>query len=313
MKIRFILISLCALTLLAIVSAILLSRRNQPSVAAVPGQQVFEVKGIIRALESDGKTVKIEHEEIPDYMPSMTMPFEVKEPRLLKNLKIGDAIEFKLVVTDDDSWIERVELLQSTPPNLAANSPSEDITTRDLNKIEIGESVPDFSLTNQNSQLISLKDFKSKAVLVTFIYTRCPIPNYCPLLSKNFAELQQRFAKEFPERVQLLSISFDPKFDTPEVLKRYSSQWSRDESNWTFATGSPEQIANVAEIFGAFYETQGAVINHDLRTALIAPDGKLIHVWKSNVWTPYEVQRMVREVLTGARDVATKAESAAKN
>jgi protein SCO1/2 len=313
MKLRFILISLCALTLIAIVSAIALNQRNQPVATAVPGQQIFQVKGVVRVLESDGKTVKIEHEEIPDYMPAMTMPFEVKEPTVLKNLEVGDAIEFKLVVTETDSWIDRVELLQSAPPNLTANSTSENSATRDLNKIDVGDSVPNFSLTNQNGQAVSLSDFKGKAILVTFIYTRCPIPNYCPLLSKNFAELQQRFAKEFPGRVQLLSISFDPKFDTSEVLKKYSAQWSRDESNWTFATGSPEQIANVAGIFGTFYETQGAVINHDLRTALISPDGKLIHIWKSNVWTPYEVQRMVRETLTGARDVAAKADSGRKN
>lgn len=302
MKTRWIISWLCAATLFAIGFAVVIFHRHQPVAAIVPGRQTFVVKGMIRALDSDDKTVRIEHEEIPDYMPAMTMPFAVKDTNLLKNLKVGEAIQFQLVITDDDSWISDIEKINESQLNFAAISKTEETAARDLNRIEIGEVVPTFSLTNQNGRAFSLSDFKGKAVLVTFIYTRCPIPNYCPLLSKNFAELQERFAKEFPEQFQLISVSFDPKFDTPAVLNEYSARWSPDEKTWTFATGSAEQIATVAGIFGAFYETKGTTINHDLRTALISPEGKLVHVWKSNVWTPYEVQRMVREILTGSRD-----------
>lgn len=311
MKTRIVLILFCAATLLAIASAVVIARKSHPIAAGIPGEQTFDVKGIVRGLESDGKTVNVEHEEIPDYMPAMTMPLEVKEPRLLQNLQVGDSIEFQLVVTEDDSWISRIKRLEAGWQSAAATTKSS--ATRDIVKTEIGEVVPNFSLTNQNGQLVSLHDFRGKAVLMTFIFTRCPIPNFCPLLSKNFADLQQRLSKEFPGRFQLMSVTFDPQFDTPEVLKSYSSHWSRDESNWAFATGSPDQIAGVAESFGAFYETQGATINHDLRTALISPEGKLVHVWKSNVWTTYEVHRMVRETLTGARDIASRPESLRKN
>ena len=116
-------------------------------------------------------------------------------------------------------------------------------------------------------------------------------------MSKNFGSLQERLEKQFPGKFQLLSVSIDPAFDRPEVLKNYASRWSKMEETWTFATGTPEQIDGVGTLFGLVRESAGGLINHDLRTALIAPDGKLVHVWRSNVWTPYEVQRRVEEVL----------------
>jgi protein SCO1/2 len=101
-------------------------------------------------------------------------------------------------------------------------------------------------------------------------------------------------------------VSIDPRFDTPEILADYAKRWSQDDATWTFGTGSPEQIESLSAALGLTVEPMGGLINHDLRTALIAPDGKLVHVWKSNVWTPYEVQRLVRETLTGQRDIASR-------
>ena len=170
---------------------------------------------------------------------------------------------------------------------------------KEILRIEIGERVPDFTLTNQQGRAFRLADFRGKAVVLTFIYTRCPLPNYCPLMSKNFASLQKRFENEFPGRVELLSVSFDPQFDTPEVLREYAARFGAGAKNWTVATGSTEQVDFVTELFGLIREPAGGLINHDLRTALISPEGKLVQVWRSNVWTPYEVQRMVRETIDG--------------
>ena len=123
-------------------------------------------------------------------------------------------------------------------------------------------------------------------------------------MSKNFAEVQQRLTKELPGKYHLLSITMDPDFDRPEVLKEYASRYDANSTDWSFVTGTPEQISFVAGLVGLYYVRENGLISHDLRTALIGPDGKLVHLWKSNVWTPYEVQRMVRETLTGVREIA---------
>ncbi|MGN6553629.1 MAG: SCO family protein, partial [Verrucomicrobiota bacterium] len=140
---------------------------------------------------------------------------------------------------------------------------------------------------------------RGKAVLLTFIYTRCPLPNFCPLMSKNFSQLEKRLSAEFTNRFQLLSVSMDPEFDRPAVLKEYASRYEANEKDWTFATGDAGQIEFVAGLMGLYYVRENGLISHDLRTALISPEGRLMHLWKSNVWTPYEVQRMVRETLAG--------------
>jgi protein SCO1/2 len=144
------------------------------------------------------------------------------------------------------------------------------------------------------------------AVLLTFIYTRCPLPNFCPLMSKNFSELEHRLGAKFTNRFKLLSVSIDPEFDTPEVLKAYASRYEAWPGDWTFACGNADQIKFVADLMGLYYARENGLISHDVRTALIGPDGRLVHLWKSNVWTPYEVQRRVREILTGAKDFAAR-------
>jgi protein SCO1 len=287
--------------LIAVLTAAAIHRNGQKiSVQARSAEKRFEVRGQIRGLESDGKTVRIAHEEIPGYMAAMTMALEVKNPVLLRNLQVGDEIGFQLVVTDEDSWISRIDRLSSRPASAGADVAA--TTLKEMQRVQPGETVPDFALLDQNGRTVRLKALRGKAVLLTFIYTRCPLPNYCPLMSKNFASLQERLEKQFPGKFQLLSVSIDPEFDRPEVLKNYASRWSKSEQNWTYGTGTREQTDAVGALFGLVQERAGGLINHDLRTALIAPDGKLVHVWKSNVWTPYEVQRRVQEVLNPQSD-----------
>ena len=301
MKTHVVLLLFCAATLGAIVAATTIHRHQPGTAAASSPNQNFDVKGQVRSLETDGKTIHIAHEDIPGFMPAMEMPFTVKDPTLLLGLAPGDPVKFHLVVTRDDSWITRIEKLPaptsgsappaSRPPAAAADSPA---------PLQIGDQVPDFALIDQHGRAIHLRDFRGKAVVLTFIYTRCPLPNYCPLMSKNFASLQERFEKESPGKVQLLSISFDPEFDTPQTLDRYAALYQHDDKDWLFACGTPQQVDRVTGLFGLYREPANGFINHDLRTALISPAGKLVHVWRSNVWTPYEVQRMVRETLQPA-------------
>jgi protein SCO1/2 len=204
-------------------------------------------------------------------------------------LKTGDQVGFELIVTKTDSWITSINKLSESRDQAEA-------IAKDIERVQVGEVVPDFSLIDQKHRAVRLKDFRGQVVLLTFIYTRCPLPNYCPLMSSNFSSLQERFEKKYPGKFHLLSVSIDPEFDQPEVLEKYGSRYSKNDDSWSFATGTKEQSDAVGELFGLVQGRAGGLINHDLRTALIAADGRLVHVWKSNVWTPYEVQRRVEEL-----------------
>lgn len=295
MKVHTILLGLCALTLAAVIGATAISRHQDTSAPTKDANQIFQVKGQVRGFETDG-TIRIAHEDIPGFMPAMEMPFAVKDPAVLRGLTAGDRVSFELMVTKEDSWISQIQKTGEASSSPEGPSPAPSIGT-EPEPLNPGQEVPDFTLMDQHGRRIRLQDFRGKAVVLTFIYTRCPLPNFCPLMSKNFASLQERFTKEFPNKAQLLSVSFDPQFDTPETLSRYAALFQNGDKNWLFATGTPGEVDKVTELFGLRREPANGFINHDLRTALISPQGKLVHIWRSNVWTPYEVQRMVRETL----------------
>jgi protein SCO1 len=308
MKPKIILSVLCIVTLATVLSAMAFSRRNQPAPGPAGNLRTFQVHGQILAVDGAGKTVRIAHEAIPDYMPAMTMPFPVKSGEILSGLAPGENVQFELDVTEKDSWISHIEKIAGDPLTETAGihtavTPVQDYVTE---RIQLGEVVPDFGLIDQDGRPIRLSDYRGKVVVITFIYTRCPLPNFCPLMSRNFADLQERFSKEFANKYQLLSITMDPAFDRPEVLKDYASRYGASDKDWSFATGNAEQISFVAGLMGLYYAPENGLISHDFRTALVGPDGRLVHLWKSNEWTPYEVERMVRETLAESKVVALK-------
>ncbi|MGP8233803.1 MAG: SCO family protein [Limisphaerales bacterium] len=308
MKAKIILTVLCILTLAAVISALAVSRHNESNQNSASHQQTFQVHGQIRAVDVAGKTVRIAHEKISNYMPAMIMPFPVKNVNILKGLSVGENVQFELVVTETDAWVSHIEKIAGDLPTDTSGAPtaSTSVQNADVDRIRAGEVVPDFNLIDQDGRPIRLSEFRGKAVVLTFIYTRCPLPNFCPLMSRNFEELQQRLNKEFPGKYHLLSISMDPDFDRPEVLKDYAARYGANEKDWSFATGSTDQISFVAGLTGLYYARENGLIAHDFRTALIGPDGRLHHLWKSNVWTPYEVQRMVRKTFFPFKDEAAQ-------
>lgn len=306
MKLKLIALIAAAVAAVLATTAIIKYPPNSSRTQAPAGTRTFQVHGQIRALSPQENTIRIAHDEIPHYMPAMTMSLPVKDPGLLKNLTAGDEVQFELVVTLDDSWVSHIEKLTAAAGNQAGATPSSSLAQLESECLQTGELVPDFKVTDQDGKAIHLKDFRGKAVLLTFIYTRCPLPNFCPLMSKNFAELEQRLSKEFPNQFHLLSISMDPDFDKPEVLKDYAARYGASAGDWSFGAADPESLNFVAGLMGLYFEKQGGMISHDLRTALIGPDGRLAQVWKSNVWTPYEVQRSVRELLAKDSKIALR-------
>jgi len=256
----------------------------------------FNVKGRVAGFSADGQEIFIEHENIPGYMPAMTMQFKVKNSGPVDSLHIGDAIQFKLVVKGDSSFAEQIHEVadNEVAEHPAGNESAMKMATTSKSKIlKKGDQLPSFTLTNQNNNEFSTDDFHGKDLLVTFIYTRCPLPNYCPLMSKNFKQLQGKVKNKFGDEVHLLSVSFDTDYDTPPKLKQYGINYGADFNTWSFATGTDDQIKDITSRFGVFTRVQGNQITHNLVTALINPSGKVVKIWHGNHWKPGDVVREI--------------------
>lgn len=252
---------------------------------------VVEVQGRVAGFSEDHTTVIVEHEDVPGYMPAMTMPFSVQDPSELEGLRVGDAVRFRLVVRAEQSWIEQVEHLPEDA--LPLHPAAEGRPTLDAQDgtptLEVGDVVPDFQLTDQDGEPLRLADYRGRTLVLTFIYTRCPVPDFCPLMSRNFQRLQAELEAASAEQVQLLSISFDPEHDTPEVLRDYATRYTDDLTNWTFATSSPAEIGRATTLFGVFTEEAEGQIVHNLTTALVGSDGRILKLWRGNDWKPAAV------------------------
>lgn len=256
-------------------------RRNNTA-----NEKRFDLKGKVVAVEADKHLVTIAHQEVKDFMPAMTMPFTLQDEYYLQNLAAGDEIDATLVVDGARSWLENVAITRESADPSA---------TTGIKEAKPGDAVPDFTMVNQDGKNIRLSNFRGKVLMLTFIYTRCPLPEYCNLMSTNFAEVDRQLEKqpELYSKTHLLSITIDPDYDTPKVLRSYgSAHTERYEKetfeHWDFATGSKDQIKGVAQYFGLRYFQDNDQIVHGLRTVIIGPDGKVVTVYRDNQWKPEE-------------------------
>ncbi len=260
--------------------------------APSPNAKRFDLSGKVISVEPAQHLVTVAHEDIKDYMPAMTMPFKVKDDWVFGVIKPGDRIAAAYVVDGTNSWLEEVVLTQesSEQPNAVSSS----------TEPKPGDEVPNYRLVNQDGDAIRIHDYKGKALLLTFIFTRCQDPDQCTLMSGNFATINQELQKQ-PEvynKTHLLSISFDPEYDTPKVLRSYGAAYTgkyADETfeHWEFASGSADEVKGIAQFFGLRYhkdeQTGKEQMIHTLRTVLIDPDSKLVKIYRGNEWKPDEV------------------------
>lgn len=287
----------CCFVLTAMLMGVLL--------AGCTPSQTHEVRGRVVGFGDDGRTVIVEHEEVPGLMPPMTMPFTAADTGAVGDLSVGDAVAFSYTLTRDSSWIEQVRRLPDSavaarPAGETTAVPEASLASR-APLLTPGDAVPPFDLVNRRGQPVRRADFEGQAFAVTFIYTSCPVPDFCPLMSERFAQLQPRLAERFGDRARLLSISFDPERDTPAVLSDYADRYTTaSPPQWTFATGTPQEIARLMAAFGVFTkEGQGdeQQILHNLTTAVIGPDGRLQQIWRGNDWTTEEVLQAMERAL----------------
>ncbi len=244
----------------------------------------YELRGQILAVDRERQEITIKHDDIPGFMPGMTMPFKVKDVRLLEGRQAGDLVNARLVVENANahlSSVERTGHAAVTAPTPAAR----------VDILEPGQPVPDVRLIDQTGATQPLSAWRGRVLAVTFTYTRCPLPDFCPLMDRHFKTVQDDILANprMRERAALLSISFDPAYDTPQVLAAHGAHAQADARVWQFLTGEEDAVAAFASRFGTsiFREGSGpADITHNLRTAVIASDGTLVTIFKGTDWAP---------------------------
>ena len=251
----------------------------------------YDTRGVVRGFSPDRSTVEIQHEDIPGFMPSMTMPFLARDSKQIAELKTGDAISFRIAVTQKDFWIENVKKIRRESVNVAEPKRTSPVSANTEARLKEGDKMPPFSLTNQNGELISLDTFMGQPFLLTFVFTRCPVPNFCPRMSNNFEELQTAIKGDTGAlaTTRLLSVTLDPGYDTPKVLNDYAAFHHADSKIWTFATGDEKEIDSLTHAFSVYRQNEGGTISHGLATALINRNGTIERIWRGNAWTPTEV------------------------
>jgi protein SCO1/2 len=262
---------------------------------------------VVKEVFPERKQLKIEHENIPNYMAAMTMTFDVKDAKELAGLQPGDKLSFRMIVTEKDGWIEQIKKIGATTP-IVSSVPESFRRVREVDPLKEGDPMPDYHFTNELGQAVSLSDFKGQALALSFIFTRCPFPTFCPRMSDNFAEAQQKLKAlpNAPANWHLLTISFDPEFDKPAVLKVYAKRFQADPKHWSFATGELIDITAITEQFGLLFwkpdPLQPAGISHNLRTVVIDAQGRIQKILPENTW---KVDDLVKEIVKAAAAAAS--------
>ncbi len=246
--------------------------------SAEPGkseERSFAAKGVVKELKPGDSTVLVSHEAITNYMDSMTMPFKVKNSKELVGLRAGDRIAFRLHVTETESWIGQIGKIGTVALG-ESKEPASPLATQ-ATKAEAGHPLLAFKFTNELGQAVSLSDFRGQALAITFFFTRCPIPDYCPRLSKNFQEASRKLSSlaPGPTNWHFLSVSFDTEIDDPRVLKAYGETYNYDPVHWSFLTGPADKIGELARLSDVTFERDGGSFNHNFRTLIIDPGGHL--------------------------------------
>jgi protein SCO1/2 len=278
------------------VAALLLAlagcRGLQPAATAHSAVQHYHLAGTVVAVNAATGELTVKHGAIPGFMPAMTMPYKLKDAARARDLKPGDSIAAEVVASaaSDDFMLDNVTVTAHgvTAPVIAAQ------------RLVAGDKVPDVPLVNQDGRTIHLRDYRGHALLLTFIYTRCPMPTACPLITSRFARVNRALMADAEVRKgsHLLSISLDPDFDKPPVLRRYGLAYINDDpagfAHWEFAATTPDDLRRLAQSFGLEYSVADNQITHTMQTVLIAPDGTVARSWAGSGWSEDEVAAAVK-------------------
>lgn len=273
---------------------------------AQPSQR-FHLRGKVVSVDVGNHSAAIDHDAIPGFMDAMTMSYPIPDKKVLSTLKPGDEITADVVVIDTVPHLENVVVVNQAGKPDPANSST-------FHMPQPGDAVPDFALVDQNNKRISFRSYRGDALLVTFIYTRCPFPDFCPKVSNYFAQIYAtlRNGSAHDSKIRLLSVSFDPVHDTPAVLRQYAASFrritgtDRPFDRWEFASVPKTELPKVAKFFGLYYSGQDDQIVHSISTSLISPDGKIVAWFHDNDWQPQAILAQAVQSLTNPQQRSAK-------
>jgi protein SCO1/2 len=278
-----------AIAFLVVLAASALALAACGSKQPAPEGKHYAMKGKVLSVAKAEGSATIDADNIPGFMDAMAMPYPVPDEKALENLSAGDEITADVVVTADGKY--HLENIVVTKKGDGKGPSSEN-----LRQPQPGDRVPDFSLVNQDGKTVRMDSFKGKVTLVTFIYTRCPFPDYCPLVSNNFAQIYAaiRSNPALDAKIRLLSVSFDPAHDTPQVLRQYGMTFNRTVGRdpfdrWEFVTAPPAELEKITNFFGVFYDPSQQQIVHSLSTSVIGPDGTIYKWYSGSDWKPADL------------------------
>lgn len=257
--------------------------------------QTYAAHGTIQTIPADHHQVTITHEAIPGYMPAMTMDFPVRDTHVLAGLSPGDIVNFQLVVGTNDDWVQNLQRIGQTTLTAAPAPPLA------MDQLKPGDPMPDLAFTTETGTLRHLSDFRGSAVAFTFFFTRCPLPDYCPRMNRNFAATRDLLLAltNAPANWQFLSLSFDPAIDTPAILSNYAAAYRGETTNhWLFAAVPLTQLMPLAPRLDLMILHQNGSITHNLRTIVLDPQGRIHRLFDGNPWTP---QQLAASLLEAAR------------
>jgi protein SCO1/2 len=258
----------------------------------------FVASGIIRELPAAGDTVTIRHEEIPGFMPKMTMEFNVRDTNTLRGFKVGDVITFRVHADQQESWVDDLRL--SSTNDLAKTAPSDPSSASLLHaaKMNPGDVLPDTELLSETGDTIKLSDFAGRALVFTFIFSRCPLPDFCPRMNRHFEKARQLLLhqSDAPTNWQFLSISFDPDFDRPAVLKRYAFSYrGSNDDRWLFAAAPTEVMSAMSGLLDFRFANERGSFLHNLRTVVLDTHRRVYRQFDGNKWKAEELAEALAE------------------
>lgn len=254
--------------------------------------RAFQARGVIRSIAPDGKTIVLKHEEIPGFMSKMTMEFDVRDTNEVRGLAPGETVTFVVKAAEEDSWIENIQ--RAGTDTVAVPIPSDPPASALLRIAELktGDVMPDAELLAENGHTVRLSDFRGSALAFTFIFTRCPLPEYCPRMNQNFRHARNLLIERAggPTNWQFLSISFDPEFDKPGVLTRYADSYrGASADRWLFAAAPTNVMAEMASKLDFRFANEGGSFIHNLRTVVLDTKGRIFRQFDGNKWKAQEL------------------------
>jgi len=257
--------------------------------------QRYPLRGKVVEVDLANRKITIAHEDIPGFMPAMTMPFVVleKDAALLQHVGPGDEVTASLVAPDSRYWLEDLVVVKKGTPDPSATPGPR------AHEPHPGDAMPDVALVDQDGKALRLADYRGKSVALTFVFTRCPLPDFCPLMMKKFAAAHATLAGDssLAARTRLLTISFDTAHDTPEVLRAFGKPFQKTTppfTHWALATGKEEAIRALGGALELDYVEESRSFTHNLRTAVLDGEGKLHRLFRGNEWTPEELVAELR-------------------